>query len=463
MGVYFSPLEIGRRALRASQLGITVTSHNIANVNTPGYTRQTVSLSPTPTDGANLRLSGTGVTIEGVLSARDQFLEARLQTETTTSGRLTAERDALHPVQEIFNDTGREGGIQSALNNFFGAFRDLEASPGSQPIRSLVLDKGNVLAGAFRATRNQLSRIRSDADRSLRATVEEANSLAAKVADLNARIGQAEGSGGNAHELRDQRGEAVRRLAELTGANSFETDDGAVTLTLGDGRAVVVGNQVHKLDVVSTPPDGLAAINLDGQSAVISDGKIRGLQNAISTIGEQITDIDNLAAAVAARVNTLHTSGSDLNGNAGAAFFVAASGGAINAANIDVATAIKGDPKLVVAAANGAGSGDATIARGIAGLLSDPASTAGSRAGSFPEIYASIVRDAGAAVRNTDDALITQQAVLQQTQAQRDSVSGVSLDEEAVMLLQYQRSYEAAAKLLKIADEMTQTILSLGQ
>jgi flagellar hook-associated protein 1 FlgK len=263
--------------------------------------------------------------------------------------------------------------------------------------------------------------------------------------------------------LRDQRGEAVRRLAELTGANSFETDDGAVTLTLGDGRAVVVGNQVHKLDVVSTPPDGLAAINLDGQPAVISDGRIRGLQNAIGAIGEQITDIDDLAAAVAARVNTLHSAGSDLNGNAGVAFFVAASGGAINASNIDVATAIKSDPKLIVAAANGAGSGDATIARGIAALLSDPASTAGSRAGSFFEIYASIVRDAGAAVRNADDALVTQQAVLQQTQAQRDSVSGVSLDEEAVMLLQYQRSYEAAAKLLKIADEMTQTILSLGQ
>jgi flagellar hook-associated protein 1 FlgK len=463
MGVYFSPLEIGRRALRASQLGITVTGHNIANVNTPGYTRQTVSLAPAPGDSANLRLTGSGVNIEGVRSARDQFIDSRLQNETAITGRLTAERDALYPVEAVFNDTGREGGIQASLNNFFGAFRDLEASPGSQPLRSVVADRAKTLADAFRSTRTQLSEIRRDADRALRSTVDAANTLAERIAGLNASIGQAEGTGANASELRDQRTEAVRQLAELTGAKSFENHDGSLTITLGDGRAVVTGNQVHRLEAVSTPPDGLAQINLDGQAAVINDGKIRGLENAISAIGGQITAVDDLAAAVAARVNALHTSGSDLNGNPGTPLFVASPGGAINAANIDVSAATRADPKLIVAAASGAGSGDATVARRMAGLLSDPSSTAGTRSGSFAEIYASIVRDAGTGVRNAEDALTTQQAILQQTQAQRDSVSGVSLDEEAVALLQYQRSYEAAAKFLRIADEMTQTILSLGQ
>ncbi len=463
MGVYFSPLEIGRRALRASQLGITVTGQNIANVNTPGYTRQTVSLAPSPADSASVRSPGSGVDINGIRSARDQFVESRLQSETATGGRLTAESNALAPVDAVFNDNGTGSGIQAALNNFFGAFRDLEASPGSPSVRAVVADKGEVLSRAFHSTRDQLGNIRRDADRELRATVDEANTLAVRVASLNSRIGQAEGRGASASELRDQRNDALRQLSELTGAKNFENRDGSVTVTLGDGRALVTADQAHQLEAVSTPPDGLAQINLDGQPAVISDGKIRGLQNAVTTITQQIASVDDLAASVAARVNTLHTAGSDLNGNAGTAFFVSATGGAINAQNLDVAAAIKADPKLVVAAASGAGTGDATVARNIAGLLTDPSSTAGARSGSFSEIYGSIVRDAGASVRNAQDALVTQQAILQQTQAQRDAVSGVSLDEEAVALLQYQRSFEAAAKFLRIADEMTQTILSLGQ
>lgn len=462
MGVNFSPLEIGRRALRASQLGIAVTGQNIANVNTPGYTRQTIHLSATPNDSANLGLVGPGVTIEGVKGARDQFTEARLQNEYGTSGRLAAERDAIYPVDSVLNPANG-GGIQKALNDFFGAFRDLEASPTSQPVRSVVSETGKVLANTFRATRAQLSSIREDADRALRSTVEEANQLAEKVAELNGRIGSAEGQNQNASELRDQRAEALNKLAELTGARSYENTDGLVTVTLADGRALVSGDKATPLTTVSSAPNGLATIELDGQPAAVTDGKLRGLQNAIDSIGQYLTSLDDLAASVADRVNTLHTSGTDLNGNAGTAFFVPATGTTINAANLDVAAALKSDPRLVVSAASGAGTGDASVARGIANLLSDPASVAGTRSGSFTDIFASIVRDAGTVVRNADDALLTQQAILQQTQAQRDSVAGVSLDEEAVNLLQYQRSYEAAARFLKIADELTQTILSLGQ
>src|SRR5262245_1079807 len=98
MGVNFSPFEIGRRALQAAQLGLTVTGQNIANVNTPGYSRQSVMLAAAASDGSNLRLVGTGVTIEGVRQFRDQFVETRLQTEIGIAGRLTAQRDALAPV-----------------------------------------------------------------------------------------------------------------------------------------------------------------------------------------------------------------------------------------------------------------------------------------------------------------------------------------------------------------------------
>lgn len=462
MGVNFSPFEIGRRALHAAQMGLTVTGQNIANVNTPGYSRQSVLLAASPSDGANLRLVGTGVSIAGVRQFRDSFIDSRVQTETAISGRLTAQRYALSPVDAAFNETDG-GGISSAMNSFFGAFQALETNPNSLPLRTAVVSKANSMTVAFSATRARLTGIRTDADSQLRDQVDQANALAQRVADLNVRISTAEHSASSASELRDQRGEVVRQLSELTGVRSIEDQNGMVTLTLGDGQALVSGNQVNVLQVQNTVPDGLASVQINGQPAAIADGSLRGLQDSINTIGGQITSLDDLAASITTRVNALHTGGTDLNGNAGANFFNVPAAGPVTAANFSVSAAINGDPKLIVASPLAPPATSATVAGAIGALLTDPTSTAGARTGSFSTIYAAIVSDAGASVKSVDDALSTQQAILAQALAQRDSVSGVSLDEEAINLLQYQKSYEAAARFLKIADDLTQTILSLGQ
>jgi flagellar hook-associated protein 1 len=459
MGVNFSAFEIGRRALRASQLGLTITGQNIANVNTPGYTRQQVQLPPL---GTSLLPSGNGVTPDGIRALRDQFVEARLQTETGIAGRLTARRDALTPVDAVFNDANTAGGIQAALTGFFNAFSELEAQPNSAPLRAVVTAKGETLTQAFHTTRGRLIEIRNTVDAELRDTVDAVNTLAPQVASLNAQINIAENIGDNASGLRDQRGELVRQLGELTGARAIESDN-QVTLTLSDGSPLVVGGEAFTLTATSAPPDGLATLSLAGQPVNLTDGKLRGLQEAIGEVGGYITSLDQLAESLAERVNTLHASGSDLDGNNGTDFFTASGGGAVTAANIEVAAALKTNPRLVVAAANGAGSGDATIARSLAGLLRDQNSVIGGQTGSYETFYAGLVTEAGAALRTTEDALSTQQLILAQTQEQRASVSGVSLDEEAVNLLQYQKAYEAAARFLKVADEMTQTILSLAQ
>ena len=468
MGVNFSVFEIGRRALRAGQVGVAVTSHNIANVNTPGYARQSVQLSASAPDeghgwllGTGINI-GTGVNIDGIKGHRDQFIAARLQTETATNGRLTAERDALAPVEAAFNEADK-GGIGSALKGFFGAFRDLEANPTSTAVRASVVEKGNTLASAFHSTRARLTELQQQSDQDVRAAVNTVNDLAEKVAQLNKQIRIVENNDVNSSDLVDQRTVAIHQIAELTGARSTTNADGTVTLTLGDGQALVYSDQVATLTAEDTPPNGLATLKIDGQPAVISDGQLRGLQNAVSGIGGQIQTLDNLAASIAGRVNTVHASGTDLNGNAGGAFFATPASGPVTAENIDIAAALKTNPRRVVAAANGAGGGDGSIARSVAELLSDNTSVVGSTTGSYTNIFASLVSSAGAAVKAAEDELVTQSAILAQTQAQRDSVSGVSLDEEAINLLQYQKAYEAAARFLRVADEMTQTILQLGQ
>ncbi|MBA3438768.1 MAG: hypothetical protein H0T92_02725 [Pyrinomonadaceae bacterium] len=175
MGVNFSSFEIGRRALRASQLGLAVTGQNIANVNTPGYSRQTVQLSASAPTGANMRLTGTGVTIDGVRSFRERFVESRLQTETAISGRLTAQRDALAPVEAAFNEANGAGGINASLNSFFNSFGDLEANPTSVPVREVVIGEAMTLATSFQSMRARLVSTQQSTDGSVRETVDEVN------------------------------------------------------------------------------------------------------------------------------------------------------------------------------------------------------------------------------------------------------------------------------------------------
>jgi flagellar hook-associated protein 1 FlgK len=461
MGVNFSPFDIGRRALQAAQLGLTVTGQNIANVNTPNYSRQSVILSASPSDGSNLRLVGSGVTIDGVRQFRDQFVDSRLQTETAISGRLTAQRDALSPVDEALNENGN--GINAAINTFFGAFQALETNPNSLTMRTDLVSKANSLTTTFSTTRTRLVGIRSDTDQQLRSEVDHLNELTQQVADLNVRISTTENSGSSASELRDLRGEVVKQVAELTGARSIENQDGMVTLTMGDGQALVSGSHATSLEVQDTLPDGLAAVLINGQPAAIADGRLRGLTDSMKAIGDQIGALDDLAASITTRVNTLHTSGTDRAGNAGGNFFAVPVSGPITAANFSVHASIKADPNRIVASPLATGSASATIAGAIGALLTDTGSSAGTRVGSFSSIYASIVSDAGKSVKSVNDALTIQQAILNQATAQRDAVSGVSLDEEAINMLQFQKSYEAAARFLRIADDMTRTIMSLGQ
>lgn len=460
MSLNFSPFEIGRRALNAQQYGITVTGQNIANVNTPGYSRQRVVLAEAAPDNYSRYSVGTGVNISQVQGFRDRFVESRLQTETGIAGRLSARRDVLATVETSLQGT-ETGGLQNAINNFFGSFRDLDANPNSVPLRSIIGQKGAALAGAFQTTRSRLDDIRQGTDEQIRTTVDTVNELTEKVAKLNDQIAIADGIGANGSGLRDQRGELVNQIAELTGARTTENSDGTISLTIGEGRSLLSGNHVAKLEAGSTPPLGLATITLDGEPALFDEGTILGLQEAITETTSQIDSLDGLAAQVVARVNTLHGSGTDLDGNTGGNFFDASV--PVTAANIKVDAAVIGNPRLVVASALPQPGQNGTIAGEIAGLLTDQNTTVGARTGSFSSIFGSMLSQAGEQVNSASNDLETQGYIIAQVTAQREAISGVSLDEEAINLMQYQKAFEAAARFLKVADEMTDTILSLAQ
>ena len=459
MSINFSAFEIGRRALNANQLGMSIAGQNIANVNTPGYSRRVLQLSESSPLNISGYTIGNGVTVAGIQSFRDNFIQARIQTETGIAGRLTAQRNALAPVESALQGS-ENGGLQSAIAGFFGAFRDLEANPGSLPLRSLTAQRGANLANAFQSTRARIEAIRTSTDGQLRSSVEQVNSLSERVASLNKQIRLAEATGPEASALRDQRDQLVTKLSELSGARAAENQDGTLTITIGEGRPLVAGDRSFSLSATQTPPVGLTTISLDGELAVFNEGSIAGFQNAIAITTQQISHLDALAASVAERVNTLHTSGTDMDGNAGVSFFDSSQ--PVTAANISVNAAVAGNPRLIVASPLSQPGQAGTVAGEIANLLTDTSSSAGTRTGSFSSIFSSMVAESGEHIRSADNDLETQAAILSQAVAQRESVSGVSLDEEAINLLQSQKAFEAAARFMKVADEMTQMILSLA-
>lgn len=459
MSINFSAFEIGKRALNANQFGINITGQNIANVNTPGYSKRRAQFAESSTVDISGKQFGTGVSVTGIEAFRDNLIESRIQIEKGVEGKFTAYRDALAPVETALNSS-ETGGLENAISSFFGAFRDLDASPNSLSLRSVAAQRGVNLAGSFQSTRAKLDTIRTDIDGQLRSTVDQVNNLSAHIAKLNTDIRRTESTGNDASALRDQRTELVNQISQLAGVRQTPNSDGSINLTIGEGRPLVTGDNSFQLQAVDTPPLGFATITLGGQPAVIEEGKILGYQQAMDEVTSQIDKLDNLAAAVVSRVNTLHTTGTDLDGNAGGKFFTDTP--AVTAANISLDPAIKANPRLVVASALAQPGHNGTIAGQIAGLMTDATSTVGSETGSFSSIYGAMLSQTGEKLNYADTNLQTQAAIISQATAQRDSVSGVSIDEEAINLLQYQKAFEAAAKFIKVADEMTQTILSLA-
>lgn len=460
MSINFSAFEIGRRALNANQFGISITGQNIANINTPGYSRRRAQLAEADTANIAGTSIGQGVKVTGIEAFRDNLIQSRIQTETGISGKLSAYRDSLSPVETALNSS-ESGGLQNAISSFFGAFRDLDANPNSLSLRAVATQRGTNMAGSFQSTRAKLDFIRTDVDGQLRSAVDQVNTLSQHIAKLNTNIKGIESSGGDASSLRDQQTELINQISDLAGVRKTQNADGSVNLTIGEGRPLVTGDRAFELQAVNTPPLGFATLTLEGQPATIEEGKIRGFQDAIDEISSQIDTLDNLAASVVDRINTLHASGTDLDGNAGGKFF--SDTPAVTAANISLDPIVKANPRLVVASALAQPGQNGTIAGEIANLMTDPTSTVGSQTGSFSSIYGSMLSEMGEKLNAAENNLQTQTAIIAQATAQRDSISGVSLDEEAINLLQYQKAFEAAARFIKVADEMTQTILSLAQ
>ena len=440
--------------LTAAQGALEATTNNVANHNTPGYSREEpILVSSDPIVEPPLTF-GSGVTLQQIESIRDPILESQIQQETQTQGQLNALVSALSQTQTNFTSTG--GDIGSAISNFFDSINQLSTSPADLSLRQGVLTAAGNVATAFNVASNQLTAQRSNLDQSVEQTVGQINQLTTQIAQLNGQISSLENVGQSAGTFVDQRTQLIDQLSSLVDVSVIPADN-SLMLTTASGTALVAGQQSYQL---STQPDASGIQHVFAQGSDITSTIVSGqLGGLLAARDQQIpgiqSQLDTLAASFANAVNSVQTSGYDLNGNAATTtdLFTPPTGTTGAAANLSVAIT---DPALIAASSDGT-AGSNGNAENLYALRNQSVVN-----GQSPtDYYSSIVFNVGNAVASANSQQSASNLVLQQLNDQRSSVSGVSLDQEAANMMRYQQAYDSSAEVVSTINSMMQTVINM--
>ncbi len=315
----------GLSGLLAARTGLATAGHNIANVDTPGYTRQRVDLVSREAAGGGIGFVGAGVQVAGIRRIYDQFLTGELRTSTSNLRELELYRDLSAEIDNLLGDAN--GGLAPAIQRFFGALHDLADDPASVPSRQVVLSEADALVRRFQTLDLRLEQQRQAIDGRLRQLIGEINSYAEGIATLNRRVVTAEaGAGGEANDLRDQRDELIRKLAERIGISVFAQDDGSLNVTTGTGQVLVVGATSATLGLRPDPFDParqeVVFTTAGGASGFISEVLSGGELAGLLAFRREVLDgaenaLGRVALALSHAVNARHRLGTDLDGNRG--------------------------------------------------------------------------------------------------------------------------------------------------
>jgi flagellar hook-associated protein 1 FlgK len=440
--------------LIAEQGAIATTTNNVANVNTPGYSRQQpilVSSDPVVVDPLTF---GTGVNLQSVESIRDPILESQIQQQTQSQGQFGALATALQQTQVNFTSTTSD--IGSAISGFFNSVNQLSTNPTDLSIRQGLLTAAGNLATSFNSTANNLTQQRSNLDLNVVANVGQINQFSQQIAQLNGQISNLQNVGENAGSLIDQRTSVIDQLSAVVDVSVIPSDN-TLTLTTANGAPLVTGQQSFQLQTLTTL-SGLHDVYSQGAdiTSQITSGQLGGtLQARDQQIPATQTQLDTLAAGLANAVNGVQAGGFDLNGVKGTNLFNPPPVSGVGAA-ASLAVAIT-DPTLIAASSDGT-AGSNGNAEAMYALSNQPIV-----GGQSPtNYYSSIIFNVGNATANATAEQNASGLILQQLNDQRASVSGVSLDDEAANLVRYQNAYSASAQVVTAINNMMYAVINMA-
>lgn len=457
----FFGLRVALSSLYAQRRGLEVTGHNVANVNTDGYSRQRVGLqaagaNTVPALHSTWKGGGAGVDVTGVDRLRDQFLEARALVEHSVDSRLRQSQQIMARTELVFAEPGPNG-LQAGLAEFWAGWGDIANQPTDLAARAQILERSKALATAFNRSRDELATLWGSSVEQLRVTVDDVNATAARVAELNAAIERAVKSGLSPNDLADQRDLLVMHLAETVGATVRPGKAGLVDVFVG-GTALVRGARSESLQLAV--PTGTTVANADqpGQSvqvqwakdgypAMVGGGQAGGLLDGVNRVLPATrTGIDDIAQNLVGLVNGQQAAGYDLDGLPGQPLL---SWDPVTGVGVLIA-----DPARIAAAAEAPAPGPSVDGRNalrMAELAADPAGP--------DQAYRSFIVAFGVETQAVNRQVSIQADITAQIDAVRDAESGVNLDEEMANMVAYQHAYSASARLLTAVDEMLETLI----
>lgn len=460
-------LDIGKRSMMNSQTALQTVSHNIANKATEGYSRQRVELqTAVPIIEGNKQM-GMGSKAASVTRTNNPFLEKQIQNQTGNLGMEQGREASLNRTQEIFNEQLNKG-LNQYITDFFNGFRELSNNPESTTSRTMVTQSAEALVKDFQRVDTQLTSVQHDVDERVKSEVDEVNKLVKEVADLNKQVAEAEVQGVPANDQRDRREVVLKKLNERLDIKFAEGDNGIVSVAAAGNALLVSGFDHYKLETHANPDTDRIDVFFKANESTppfrITDRIKSGtLGGALSVRDQVIPDfkekMDLIAYKLADEVNKAHVEGFDRNGRQGLLFFDMPTSVEGAAKNLSVNQAVLDDVNRVAAAAKPGAVGDNTVANVISQLQHKEVMDGGTA--TIDDFYNSQTGRIGVLAQRAVKSRESQANVLNQLTNIRESISGVSLDEETTNMIEFQRAFDASARVIKTADEMFDTVLNL--
>jgi flagellar hook-associated protein 1 FlgK len=460
MSSIFSCLTSSASTLAAFQQALTVVQNNVSNVDTPGYAALNQTFEALPFDPATGETGG--VTAGEVTSARDEYAEDAVRQQQSLYGRSNEMATDFGQIEPLFSVTG-DAGIPGAINQFFSAVSAWSTNPNDATSRQTVLDQAGTMADSFNQAADGLNQASGAIQQQIGATVDQINQLAGQIASLN-QLQQQTSGGTNSSAADTQLHATLEQLSSLANITVLPQQDGSYTVLLGGQIPLVVGSQQFQIQMdtsdasevrIDSPQSGIT----QDPTSLIQGGSLSGLLTMRNqTIPSLMGNLNSLAQATADQVNGILAQGVDSTGAPGAPLFQYNAPDASDAAATLSVTAITGS-QLAGALPSAPGGNDNII--DLAALANQPIADLGNS--SLTDYYAQTATQLGQQSSQATADQQSQQQTLVQAQTLRSNVSGVSLDEEAANLIQFQTAYQAVSEMVTVLNEVSQSTIDMMQ
>jgi flagellar hook-associated protein 1 len=470
----FHGLELGKRGILSQQSALTTTGHNIANANTKGYTRQQAEIQatralayPSMNGGTQPMQMGTGVEITQLKRIRNQFLDTQFRNEQQKLGYYEAKAEALANVETVFNEPS-DYGLDMALNRFWQSMQELSKNPDSLAARTIVLAEGQNVATNLNEISAGLTQNQQNLELQLNTKAVEINNSLLEVDTLNKQIALSVASGQQPNDLMDKRDLILDSLTKQIGVQVTPGENGKVELSLG-GEQLLTNTEVKTFSI-----DPQAGGALVGEKVVsLENSEMKGLLDSHGYMenGTMKGDlpslqskVNELAKAIAEKLNAIHSSdtATNLEGKSEKLLFFVDKNNPTESAKD--ATSMTLNPLQLnkpekIAAAKSTNSGDSSNAKEMADLQNTKISI-GSKDATIGDYYHMILSEVAMGVQSAANLRDNADLRVQQIDTQRQSVSGVSIDEEMTNMVRYQQAYNAAAKYVSTVNEMLDKLIN---